>query len=516
MNKLLTHITITKIGHGGVWLATLPDGKTIIVKGGVLPWSVVDLKIVKSKKDYIECHVVTVYHMDPARSSWTIKCPHYLFHPDRATLPVHKSGCGGCKRQILDYDHQLLTKQQIVIDSFHHLSDVIDTIGWIPLPLWSPEFFGYRNKIEFSFGKYITSTIDANGTKKKTVESDRSVGFHRQGQFAKIIDIDACYLVDSQINHIFTYCKKFLQSLWLPVYDQKTHQWVLRHLMMRQGKHTDQVMVVLSLSDTQFSPTAWKQFVEDVKSDSTLTSLVTTLVIVINNGLADIIYDRESHQVVLRWEGCIDEELHIVSPISQIFPSPLWSPTVATFRISPTSFFQTNTLGAELLFQTAYQMIVQHIPLLSHRDILDLYCGTGTIGIIMSKLWLGQRLIGIDSVASAIIDAQSNALRNGIADAYFVSGRAEQIVGSDPLIPYASLGLIIVDPPREWLHSDMTQYLIELKNKSDFGLCYISCNPVTLARDISLLITWWYTLVALQPVDMFPHTHHIETIAILR
>ena len=270
--------------------------------------------------------------------------------------------------------------------------------------------------------------------------------------------------------------------------------------MIRQGKHTDQIMIILSVADQQATlrDMAWLR--QTLVNDTRLRELVTTAVLVVNNGLADIIYDRDSQSEILWGDGLIREELH-------------FDETKLSFEIAPTAFFQTNTHGAELLFRTARDMIWE-----VKGTLLDLYCGAGTIWLCLLAQWIGSRLVGIELVAAAIDNAWINARLNGLdGKCEFYAGKAEDIIKEQKL-NLADLECIVVDPPREGLHQDVSEFLVSLKQQNPaLRLCYISCNPATLARDLALLtVEWWYELTTLQPVDMFPHTHHIENIAMMR
>jgi 23S rRNA (uracil1939-C5)-methyltransferase len=514
--KILTNIIITKLWHGWVGIATAEDGRTIIVKWGVLPGSLVDLKVVKSRKDMIEAHVHELHGLDPTIANGEVLCPHYLHHHGGQVMPDHKHGCGWCKWQIINYPQQLAMKSDIVAECMMVIQDKIDQIGGVPMPLTVNEIFWYRNKIEYSFGKYIAGGGRKDKDKEESErtprqEHHRQLGFHRQGQFSKIIDIDQCYLTDERMRAVFTYCKELLKKTWLAVYDQMRHEWVLRHLMIRQGKHTDQIMIILSVADQQSTLRDMALLRTTLLEDVRLRELVTTAVLVVNNGLADIIYDRDSQSEILWGDGLIREELH-------------FDKTKLSFEIAPTAFFQTNTLGAELLFRTARDMIGE-----VKGTLLDLYCGAGTIGLCLLAQWVGSRLVGIELVAAAIDNAWINARLNGLdGTCEFYAGKAEDVIkqfsldkGSTPQgggIQTPQLECIVVDPPREGLHQDVSEFLVSLKQQNPaLRLCYISCNPATLARDLALLtVEWGYELTALQPVDMFPHTHHIEDIAMMK
>ncbi len=508
-NQIIPHIRIEKIWYEWVWLASLPDGKKLIVKWGVLPGMVCDLRVVRNRKDYAECHVVDIVSVDKEYATGEIKCPHYLYAKN--DMPVHKSGCGGCKWQIVAYGQQLTIKHDIVVDSFRHLGKAIEVL---PV-LASPEIWWYRNKIEYSFGKFISWKLE-----DKQTLSDWSLGFHRQGMFGKIIDIDQCFLVDEKVNKIFKYIKALLEKSWLPVYDQMRHEGVLRHLLMRQAKRNNQIMVVLSVSGELISR-EWtnNSLIRMLQEDSWLKERITTFVLIVNDSLADVVATRDSKFETLWGDGIINETLKIKDQ-------------TLNFDISPLSFFQTNSTGAELLYSTAINMVGD-----VQWTILDLYCGTGTIGIAFVKALQdskgtgngGVSLIGVEEIESAVADAYKNAEVNRLkVDYHFFAGKVEKLLqmkdgaldikswDSELAIPASDLGLVIVDPPRSGLHEGAVQTLIELKKQTPhLRVCYISCNPVTLARDLRLL-SEVYTFDTVQPVDMFPHTYHIENIVVLR
>lgn len=505
-NQIIPHVLIEKLWYEGIGVAHISDGKTLIIKWWPLPGMVCDVRVVKNYKDYVQCHIVHIHSFDKAYDPSTIKCPHYLYAVNN--LPPCKTWCGWCKRQIASYDQQLLLKKQIIQDSFRFfdpsLVSIID-------PLASPDIWWYRNKIEYSFGKFISGRWEG----KKT-ESDRSLWFHRQGMFGKIVDIDQCFLVDSDVNTLFDYCKKLIYSFWLPVYDQMQHQWIRRHLMIRQAKNTNQTMLILSVWWAFDAIPNQSDIVDLLSQDEYLRSKVNTFILIINDSLADVVATRDSVYKVLRWLGTIDEYLMI------------WS-FMLTFSLSPQSFFQTNTHGAELLYSTAIAM--SKSVLWVNKDgsidgtILDLYCWTGTIWLSYIASWIGSRLVGIEETPSAIYDAQNNATRNNITtDTLFIVWKVEQLLSGSQdsivlwwgdTISLWSLRLIIVDPPRSWLHKDVVSLLCDIKvSHPHIVVCYISCNPVTLARDCKTLIEY-YTMGSIQPIDMFPHTHHIESIVLL-
>lgn len=211
--RILTNISIQSLGYGGVGIAKTEDGKTILIKGG-LPGSVVDVKIVKQKKEYIEAHITQVHSVPESLLSGDLKCPHYLYDylPEQSSLPKHKTGCGGCKRQAIDYPQQLRLKHDIVLDCCKKLLIHNPQLEVKPV-LGSPKIFAYRNKIEFSFGKYIQQEkVHKDGNKSESIQEHRLAGFHRQGAFEKVVDIDQCYLISEKMHQVYVYLKDILQK----------------------------------------------------------------------------------------------------------------------------------------------------------------------------------------------------------------------------------------------------------------------------------------------------------------
>ena len=478
MAKIIENLEIKKIVYGWVGIWELESGKKVLVSGWVLPGSIIDARILKSKKDYIQAQAIKIKKVDEKLLSWEVICPHYWI--PKSWEQNLKTGCWGCKWQIMSYQHQLELKYQIVLDSFRSIKDKLSSTT-IHFPIWSPKIFWYRNKIEFSFGENID------------YDADFVLGFHKQWEFSKLVDIDKCYLTDEKVYEIFSYLKNFLKNSGLPSYKQKLHEWFFRHLVIRQGQNTNQILVNLSVASEKISNSEFEKFLETLKDDNFLTKNINCFVVSKHNWLGDIVTWAEWVEI-LWWEGYIFERLTINSKD-------------INFRVSPFSFFQTNTLGAQLLLETA-------LGLVSETDwvLLDLYCGTGTIGIAMHKAWVWEKLIWIEIVEAAIKDAQINAKNNWLENFYFNFWKAEKLVFEDENISKElyNIKTIVVDPPRDWLHPNVVWFLNKLKKYYQFKLIYISCNPVTFARDIKLLD---FSPTTIQPVDMFPHTHHIELVA---
>ena len=404
MAKTLNRIKIDKIGYGWVWLARMSDGKRILIKWGALPGSIVDLRIVKQRKDYVEAHITHIQELDPKIVDGKVFCPHFfsLLSSNDENKQPRKVGCGGCKWQMLSYKNQMQLKEDIVNDAFTKIKRKLPDLQVLSI-IWSPSEKNYRNKIEFSFGKYITQNKEWGSTsewkKELSVLSDWSVGFHKQGEFSKIIDIDSCGLISDEANKIFEHIKWLCATSGLPVHDQMTHQGFFRHLVIREGTNTKQFLINLSVSDNDLKENKqqqWQSLLEIFKNDSILKNKVTSFVITYNNSLADVVRSQDCRTETLRWDGIIYEKL--------IFDKEKKSADdIVSFRVSPFSFFQTNTLWAQQLFSQAMKM-VGHVE----WTLLDLYCGTGTIGISFLKLGKWDKLVGIEIVEEAIKDVEKS------------------------------------------------------------------------------------------------------------
>lgn len=515
--KFLENVLIEKIGHEWVWIWRLADGKKVIIKWWALPWNIVDCRIVKSRKDYVEAHIIKIKEHNPEYLDSTHVCPHFFSLSSEVASPLepYKIGCGWCKRQMMTYGKQLWLKQKIIEETFFRIKSKIPEIEIKPI-IWSPLEKWYRNKIEFSFGKFIKKVWEEEPTSRPAdlqisrldVLSDWSVWFHKQGEFSKIVDIDHCDLISEKTNQLFVFLKDLLSKSWLPVHDQMRHEWFFRHLVIREWINTNQVLVNLSVFDDYLvsnkSETPKRAtLLEELKNNEHIKNTVTTFVITYNNSLADVIKANESRLEILFGDWHIFEDLQYTDHNVNV-----------QFRVSPFSFFQTNTTGAQSLFSTAMKMVGK-----TEWTILDLYCGTGSIWLSLLKCWIWKDLVGIEIVEDAINDARHNAGLNNVKDSvYFAAAPAEKILTNtenEINAKLKNLSLVVIDPPRDWLHKDVVAFLIELKKKYDYKLLYISCNPSTMARDIALFTEWWSTLQDLQPVDMFPQTHHIECIGIL-
>lgn len=508
-NTILTNLTIDRIGHGGLWIANHESGKVVLIKHG-LPWSVVDVKVIKNKKDYIQWTIDRVIQSPKQRTDGEVKCPHYAFpYHEGSDMETHKQWCGGCKRQVVPYEKQCVLKESIVRDALKPIIDAY-SFDWYPL-VPSPEIYQYRNKIEFSFGKFLVrNRLDTLNELAPDDEFSTAkhwqMGFHKQWEFSKVVDVDQCFLVSEKVHQIYSRIKSDLIDSWIPVYDPKTHIGCLRHLVVREWIRTWHCMVNLALSDTRLIAHSKHQRILDelINVRSKELTQATTMVLTTNNGLADIVHSPESTTQICWGEWVIYEWLQFEGI------------DMLRFQVSPFSFFQTNTLGAEALFAHAKDLLSKQIT----GNIIDLYCGSGTIGLSFLAQWVGKNLYGIEIVESAVRDAWNNAKINWLSDrSTFWAGKAEKLLLEWTLWEevFTENDLVIIDPPRSGLHPKVVEFLRKIKEQYGCTLLYISCNPVTMWRDLEGLLAWWvYILEKLQPVDMFPQTHHIEMIGVMK
>lgn len=546
MKSILKNLKIYKLWHWWIWIASLFDWKKVLVKWWALPWSTVDVTVVKKRKDYIEAHILETKKYDDQIADWEIFCPHFFIPKwiSEVNQWTEKIWCWWCKWQMMSYNRQLDVKQELVGDAFKklnkNLSEQWKEIQILPI-IPSPLQIWYRNKIEFSFWVYKQQNIEfrqwikewkseeeilKTWINKYDIDANKCCWFHKQWEFAKIVDVDSCWLISDRMNQIFKTIKDLCFNSWLPVFDQKTHQWFFRHLVIREWIHTEQLMVNLSISFWNLNEEQtklWENLMENFKNNEFLKKNITTFIITYNEWLSDTVKNDQSEARAFWWEWYIHENLIFVwwnkdNNGGENSEPEQNNETQLTFRISPFSFFQTNTLWAEKLFWTAFKMLWN-----IDWNILDLYCWAWSIWLSLLKQNYNKNknneLIWIEIVEDAINDAKINSSINWLENqSFFVASPCEKVLTKFPELEekIKNIGVVIVDPPREWLHPNVIQWIGNLKKQYKFKLLYISCNPVTMARDIELLVKeQWFSTKEIQPVDMFPHTHHIEDICVL-
>ncbi|WP_439504957.1 23S rRNA (uracil(1939)-C(5))-methyltransferase RlmD [Sediminibacterium sp.] len=443
------------------------DGKVVFIEGAI-PGDVVDVQLSKNKADWAEGHTIHVHSHSSDRV--TPFCEHF-------------GVCGGCQWQMLPYEKQLFYKQKQV-------SDNLTRIAKINLPEIAPiigaDFTrGYRNKMEYTFAtrKYIP-TDEFRRMKAEGIDFNNqpgAAGFHVRGFFDKVVEIDTCHLQEEPTNFIRKAVAAYVLANELPFYNIKTHQGWIRNLLVRNSTNGElMVNMVIAYEDKEHRIALLDQLLQSFPQ-------ITTLLYTINSKRNDSLHDQEP--IVYHGKGYIIEKLEDLS-----------------FKISPKSFFQTNTKQAEKL----YAVTRDFAELNGNQLVYDLYCGTGSIGLFVSKF--AKKLIGVEMVADAIEDAKENAALNGVQHASFFAGDVIDICNDAFFEEHGKADVVITDPPRAGMHEKLVKKLLEIAAPT---VVYVSCNPATQARDLALL-SEKYQVTKIQPVDMFPHTLHIENVVQLK
>ncbi len=436
-------LKIEDLAYGGRGIARR-EGKVIFVRGG-LPGDLVEARIVKVKSSYSEAQVLMLLQPSPQRIAPA--CPHFTV-------------CGGCKLQDLDYAIQLSYKEKQVKTHLQRIGGFLDPP--VQEIKGSERTFFYRNKMEFTFS---------------TQDGQPILGLHKSGSFSQVLDLKRCLLQSELSNEIIALVRGFVRRRGISVYDLKGHRGLLRFLTIREGKRTGEVMVSLVTSDERFLE---------------MSELAQTLA-------------GEFPQIASIFQIVNPQKASIASGKAKLF----WGKPAITekidgynFSISPNSFFQTNSYQAERL----YQLVRDLSHLEGTESVLDLYSGTGSIGIFLAKS--ARKVTGIESQEEAVIDARRNAELNGISNCRFIQGEVRNILPQMEVEP----DLVVLDPPRAGMHPKALRALLEV---SPPRMIYVSCNPTTLARDLADISGQGYELREVHPLDMFPHTPHIESVALL-
>lgn len=440
------------------------EGKVIFIEKAV-PGDVVDVRLSKSKRDWAEG--TPVFFHEYAADRVQPFCSHF-------------GVCGGCKWQMLPYQKQLQYKQQQVASQ-------LSRIGQIALPeilpiAGAPEPRRYRNKLEFTFAnkRYLSS----DEIKREDISPYQDVaGFHVQGIFDKIIDIDICHLQHEPTNRIRKAVRNFAIRHSYPFYDIKEHTGYMRNVQVRLCT-TGEIMVNVVFA---YDKPGWHKPLLDYL----LTEVpdITTLLYTINQKWNDSLYDQNPQ--IYFGPGYVLEKLSAGKGEENF-----------TFKIGPLSFFQTNTLQAEKL----YQVTRDFAGLDGSQTVYDLYCGTGSIGIFVSRH--ARKIIGVEMIDAAVADAKENALLNNVHHAHFFEGDVANVCNEAFFEQHGRPDVIITDPPRAGMAEKLIRQILQMAAPV---VVYVSCNPATQARDLKLLDER-YRVEKVQPVDMFPHTHHIENV----
>ena len=454
---LQTEVEISDVAFGGRGLVRL-DGMAVFVDQTV-PGDRAIIRIVRKKKNYAEARVI-----DLIQSS-----------PDRIIAPCEYSGfCGGCKWQFLKYEQQLIYKRQHVLDSLEHIGRIKDTLVHDTIP--SELIFGYRNKMEFSCSDRRWLLPHELG--QADVDIGFALGLHVPGTFHKVIDTRECLLQPNLGNHLMDEVRTFIRSSDQPVYGLRSHIGYWRFLVLRHSVAHDRWMVNIVTAEDR------RESVQPLADR--LRDRYPKVVSIINN-------------ITSRKAGVAVGDVEYTLAGSDIISDKIDG---FEFEISANSFFQTNTRGAALLFK----IVEKYAGLSGSETVLDLYSGTGTIPILLSEQ--SKAVTGIEIVESAVDDAEKNCRKNGISNCKFIRGDIRKCLSQIEQRP----DVLIIDPPRAGMHKDVVKQVLEL---GAGRLVYVSCNPATMARDLELMQET-YRLEEVQPVDMFPHTYHVEAVGKLK
>ena len=428
----------------------------------VVPGDVVDLQVKRKKNHYAEAVAVKFHEKSPLRTEPF--CSHF-------------GVCGGCKWQCLSYEEQLKYKQKQVFDN-------LTRIGKVELPEFRPILGSektrfYRNKLEFTFSNKRWLTEEEV---KQDVKYDQmnAVGFHIPGAFDKVLAIDKCWLQDDISNQIRNAVRDYAYAHDFPFFDLRTQEGLLRNIMIRTSS-TGELMVVLQCKVTDDEGRRKMEEILQFMADS--FPQITSLMYVINNKCNDTIGDLDVE--VFKGNDHIFEEMEGLR-----------------FKVGPKSFYQTNSEQAYNLYKVAREFA----GLTGNELVYDLYTGTGTIANFVARQ--ARKVVGIEYVPEAIEDAKVNSALNSIDNTLFYAGDMKDILTNDFIAEHGRPDVIITAPPRAGMHNDVIDVILAAEPKR---IVYVSCNPATQARDLQLL-DGKYKVTAVQPVDMFPHTHHVENV----
>jgi 23S rRNA (uracil-5-)-methyltransferase RumA len=425
------------------------EDKTIICKGG-LKGQKVKVALGRKRKDYIEGKILEVLERSPIETE--TGCPHY---------PV----CGGCTYQKLTYDKELKLKENQVLAIFE--KEGIKDLNFLGIEK-SPVVSGYRNKMEYTFGD-------------EEKDGPLSLGLHRKGKFYEVVEVTGCNIVERDFTIILREVLNYFREKEVPHYNKRNHIGVLRHLVVRKALSTGEIIINLVTSSQGKIDT--EEFKNRLVNCKEIEGNIVGILYTKNDNLSDAVKVDELNLIYGR-DYVIEEILGL------------------KFKISPFSFFQTNTLGAEKL----YSIVKDFVGNEKNNIVYDLYSGTGTIAQILSPIC--EKVIGIEIVEEAVEMARENAKLNGLNNVEFIAGDVLKEVDNLKETP----DLIIIDPPREGIHPKAINKIIDFNPKT---FVYISCNPVTLVRDLKVFLERGYKIDKAKCMDMFPRTVHVESIILM-
>lgn len=454
---VVENVEITGVAAEGKSIARVDDMVVFIPYGA--PGDVVNIKLDKKKRSYAEAHIVDMVKPSPDRV--TPACEHF-------------GVCGGCKWQHIPYESQLRYKRDLVVDALTRIAKV--EIPEVNPTLGSKETFCYRNKLEYTFSCKCWITFEDLRSGREITDRN-ALGFHIPGAFDKVLDIKKCWLQDDLSNRIRLFVRQYALAKGYEFYDIKAQQGLMRTLMVRIAS-TGEVMLIVVFARP-----------EQEKIDDLMGAIaaefpeITSLLYVVNQKVNDTIADQEV--ITYRGRDYINEEMEGLQ-----------------FRIGPKSFYQTNSLQAYELYKVARRMAC-----LKPDDLVyDLYTGTGTIANFVARQV--KKVVGIEYVPEAIADAKLNSEVNGIDNTIFFAGDMKDVLTDGFIAEHGRPDVMIIDPPRAGMHEDVVNVILNARPER---IVYVSCNPATQARDLALMDEF-YRVEEVQPVDMFPHTHHVENV----
>lgn len=457
---ILENVLITDVAAEGKAIAKI-DGMAVFVPF-VVPGDIVDIQLTRKKKSYAEGRAVRFEKYSETRA--TPFCEHF-------------GVCGGCKWQNLPYEEQLRFKHKQVMDN-------LERIGKVELPeanyiMGAPETTFYRNKLEFTFSNKRWLTEDEIASNKE-FDNMNSLGFHIPGMFDKVLNINKCWLQDDISNRIRNSVRDYCNKHDCSFFDIRKQEGLMRTLMIRNTSTGELMVIVVFFEDDQEKRDSLMQYIAEQFPE------ITSLLYVINQKGNDTITDQE----IITYKGseAIYEEMEGLR-----------------FKIGPKSFYQTNSEQAYHLYEVAREFA----QLTGNELVYDLYTGTGTIANFVARD--AKKVVGIEYVEEAIEDAKVNSTNNNIDNTLFFAGDMKDILNQEFINEHGRPDIIITDPPRAGMHDDVINTILFAEPKR---IVYVSCNPATQARDINLLDVK-YKVTKIQPVDMFPHTHHVENVVLM-
>ena len=459
--QIFENIKVIDAGAKGKTIGKAPDGRVIFMTNTV-PGDVVDVQTTKKRKAYFEGTATQFHSLSDKRV--TPVCEHF-------------GTCGGCKWQHMGYEHQLYYKQKEVVNNLRR-------IGHLELPeiapiLGSKEQYFYRNKMEFSFSNSRWMTLEEIQSDQKITDKD-ALGFHIPGMWDKILNIEKCHLQADPSNAIRLETKKFAIANGLSFFNPRVHEGLLRTLMIRTSSIGELMVLVQFYERDQKKRELLMEHLKETFPE------ITALLFVVNQKRNDTIYDQDIH--------CYAGRDHIFEEMEGL-----------KFKINAKSFYQTNSNQAYEL----YKITRDFADLKGDELVYDLYTGTGTIAQFIAKK--AEKVVGIESVPDAIEAAKENAERNQLSNVDFFVGDMKNVFNDEFIESNGTPDVIVTDPPRDGMHKDVVQQILNIAPKK---VVYVSCNSATQARDLALM-NEQYKVSKVQPVDMFPQTHHVENVVLL-